>query len=501
MKTVIKTAGVLSLTALAAAISPWAAAAEDTEDTGWYGGFNIGQSSATIDDERIISDLQAGGLATTAFTADDTDTGYKIFGAYQFNENFALEGGYFDLGEFGYMATTLPAGTLSGDIEISGWNVDAVGILPFTDRFSAFGRLGLNYANAKDSFSGTGAVLVTNPSPKERDMNYKVGVGLEYDLTESLGLRAEVERYRIDDAIGNMSDIDLLSLGLVFRFGDKKPAAEEPRAVAAPPPPPPAPVYVLVPVAVKTDKYCSVLDLTFEINKEDIQRDDKERLGVLGTFMQKYPKTTAVIEGHADNVGTSEHNLNLSQERAESVATYLIDTFKIAPSRLSAVGYGDTRPVADNSTQKGQRANRRIEAVIACVTDVEGLAVARARVTMALEMEFDPDSADIQPEYRDELQKVAKFMKANPKVSATVEGHADKLSGTGSKQVEVTPELAMEVSQRRATHVVKHLVDLGVDRSRLSTAAYGQTRRVNYGITLEGQQENRRVNIIFNYGK
>lgn len=117
---------------------------------------------------------------------------------------------------------------------------------------------------------------------------------------------------------------------------------------------------------------------------------------------------------------------------------------------------------------------------------------------MAMEIEFDPYKDDIKPEYRDELRKVSNFMKANPGVTATVEGHAGKFVGTQK----VTPKVAMEVSQRRAQRVVDYLViNLDIARSRLSTEAFGATRRVAYGTTLEGQQENRRVNIVFNYPK
>ena len=137
-----------------------------------------------------------------------------------------------------------------------------------------------------------------------------------------------------------------------------------------------------------------------------MERVENEKLAVFGEHMKKYPDTTAVIEGHSDNVGAADTNLKLSLERAQSVVTYLQDNFKIAASRLTAVGYGESRPIADNSTEEGKQANRRINAVIACVTDIEGLKVKPARLTMAMEMEFDPYSAEIQPEYRDELIRV-----------------------------------------------------------------------------------------------
>ena len=251
----------LGVVALAAIASPFAIAA----DPGWYTGASVGQSRAKIDDARITSTLLGSGFTTVSIADDDRDVGYKLFGGYQFNRNFAIEGGYFNLGKFGFVATTVPAGTLNGEAKFQGLNLDAVGILPITDRFSAFGRAGLAYARTRDSFSGTGAVIVANPNPRANDTNYKLGLGLEYALTQALGLRAEAERYRVNDAVGNKGDVDLFSVGLVFRFGGKTPApapreaapapAPAPAAaparrpeVVTPPPPPPARAVTPAPV-------------------------------------------------------------------------------------------------------------------------------------------------------------------------------------------------------------------------------------------------------------
>lgn len=490
MKRVAKTVGTLGLVGCAVMSSPSAMA----DDTFWYIGGNIGQSKAKIDDDRIRAQLPG----SVSISDDRTDPGYKLFGGYQFNKNFALEAGYFKLGKFGYTATTLPAGTLDGNIKVQGVNIDLVGMFPLADKFSVFGRLGLQYAQSKDEFTSSGVVPVpTNPNPSHSSGNYKFGAGVQYDFNPSLGMRVEGERYRIDDAVGNKGDIDLISVGLVYRFDQKKPA---PKAAAPAPVVAAAPVVVIVPV-VKKQQYCSILDISFEIKQENIDRGDKEKLAVVGTFMNKYPDTTAVIEGHTDNVGTNEYNQKLSQERADSVVSYLVNELHVAPSRLSAVGYGETRPIADNSTMEGRQANRRIEAVIACATDVAGLKVQPARVTMAMEVEFDPLKSTIEPKYLDGLRQVADFMKANPAVTAVVEGHAAKYSGEGADRIKTDPAVAMQVSQSRAQNVMNYLVDQGVSRSRLATAAYGEMGRVSYGTTLEGQQENRRVNIILNYPK
>src|SRR5665647_1718793 len=143
---------------------------------------------------------------------DNNDYGYKLFGGYQFNKNFALEAGFFDLGQFGYTATTVPLGTLSGNIRLKGVNLDLVGILPLADKFSVFGRLGMQYAQVKDNFTTSGAVAaLTNPNPNKDALNYKFGVGAQYDFTKSVGLRVEAESYRINDAVNNFGNIDMYS--------------------------------------------------------------------------------------------------------------------------------------------------------------------------------------------------------------------------------------------------------------------------------------------------
>jgi OOP family OmpA-OmpF porin len=484
----VKTGGALSLAVAAAFATPAATAA----DAGWYGGLNIGHSSANIDHDRITSGLSGFGT-TTSIDDNDTDFGWKILAGRKFNRNFAVEGGYFNLGEFGYTAHNT-GGTQTGATKFQGLNLDAVGILPFSEKFSALGRIGLTYTEAKGTFSGIG---VTESNPKKSEGNFKLGAGLQYDFTSNLGLRGEWERYNVNDAVGNKGGVNLITIGLVYIFGDSKPApkaAAQPEPVppvAAAPAPAPKPVLVIVPVA-KTQQYCSILDIQFEINQKTVQREAEEKIDKVGIFMRKYPNTTAVIEGHSDEVGTTAANMKLSEQRAEGVVTYLVDRSNIARSRLKAVGYGETRPIADNTTDAGRRLNRRINAVIACATDIEGIAPIPARITMAMEMEFETNSAVVRPQYREELRKVANFMKANPAVTATVEGHTSNLKGT--------PAQAQQLSQSRAENVVNTMVtQFGVDRTRLFAAGFGHTRRFAYNTSAEGQQENRRVNIILDF--
>lgn len=365
-----RVSGMLSLVALAVIASPFAAA----DDTGWYVGGNIGRSKAKIDDKDITAQLLGGGFTSASIKDDDRDTGYKVFGGYRFNQNFALEGGYFDLGEFGFKATTVPAGTLRGNIKLKGVNLDAVGILPLTEKFSAFGRIGVNYARARDSFTGTGAVVVSDPHPSERDTNYKYGLGLQYDFTESLGVRAEAERYRINDAVGNKGDIDLFSVGLVYRFGGKAPApaprAAAPEPVAAAPapqpvavtPPPPAPKPA--PVKPAPTKVTFSADSLFDFDKATVKPAGKQALDKLAADLRGVNFDVITVTGHTDRIGSHAYNMKLSTRRAEAVKAYLVESAGIPADKVEARGTDGSDPVTKPGECKGKKATKKL---IACL--------------------------------------------------------------------------------------------------------------------------------------
>jgi OOP family OmpA-OmpF porin len=106
------------------------------------------------------------------------------------------------------------------------------------------------------------------------------------------------------------------------------------------------------------------LNVEFDTDKAVVKDKYRNEIKKVADFMKTYPNTTAVIEGHTDNVGTAEYNQKLSDARANSVRQYLINNFGIKASRLTAVGYGLTKPIASNNTEEGQQKNRRVQAVI-----------------------------------------------------------------------------------------------------------------------------------------
>ena len=349
----------LGLLALAVSACPFVMAA----DPGWYGGVSVGQSRASIDDARITSGLAGSGLATTSIDDKNKgyDTGYKLFGGYQFNRNFALEGGYFDLGKFGFSAITVPAGTLNGEMKVKGLNLDLVGTLPLTEKFSAFGRVGATYAEAADTYSGTGAVSVLDPNPKKQDTNYKYGLGLQYDFTQKLAMRLEAERYRINDAVGNRGDIDLLSVGLIFRFGGKTPEAAPytpppaPVAVAAAPAPVVAPVPLLPPPARALTRIAISVDSDFDFDKDNLNAGGKKVLDDFIKEVRGMKYDHIIVRGNTDRIGTEAYNMRLSVRRAETVRDYLIVTGGIAAVKLDTSGVGESQP----ETRSGECSNMK----------------------------------------------------------------------------------------------------------------------------------------------
>jgi OOP family OmpA-OmpF porin len=359
-----------SLTALAVAASPMVAA----EEPAWYVGFNAGQARAKIDDARIAKGLLSDGFTTTGISDDDRHSGFKVFGGYSFNKYIALEAGYFDLGRFGFTATTLPLGTLRGDIKIKGWNADLVGSWPLGEHFSLFARGGLNYAEARDSFVGTGLVAVLNPEPKKRAANYKFGAGAQFNFNRHVGLRLEAERYRIDDAVGNKGDIDLYSAGLVFKFGkhDEAPppqpvATPEPvvaPVAALPPPPPPPPPAPLPPPPPVRKRVSFSADSLFDFDKSTIKRAGAHDFNDFVADLRGSRYDVITVTGYTDRIGSSDYNMKLSLRRADAVKAYLVANSKIPADKVTTRGVGASDPVTTPDQCKG---NRRTPELIACL--------------------------------------------------------------------------------------------------------------------------------------
>lgn len=101
-------------------------------------------------------------------------------------------------------------------------------------------------------------------------------------------------------------------------------------------------------------------NITFDTNSSDIKADFYQVLDSVAVVLAEFNKTVVAIAGHTDNTGSMAQNQILSQQRAQSVATYL-RSHKVAGSRLEVFGFGPNQPIADNATTQGRLANRRVE--------------------------------------------------------------------------------------------------------------------------------------------
>lgn len=362
-----------TLLALALLGSPWLHAQEFTPNPGPYMGISAGEAKAHIDNARITQGLLGSGLTTDSLTEDRKSTGYKVWLGYPIHPNWAIEGGYFDLGHFGFTANTTPAGSLSGVAHIKGFNLDLVANLPITERWSLLGRVGAAYAQTKDTFSGTGAVTVIDPNPSKRETNYKYGFGTQYAFTPALTLRLEAERYRVNDAVNNRGDVDLVSLGLVYRFGGSAVAskaaytpytapAPEPVVAAAPVVNPVEPLPAPAPkpwVKVKLEA-----DSLFGFDQNTLQADGKQALDKLLAELKTVNIDTVEITGHTDRLGSKAYNDKLSTRRAEAVQNYLVQVGGIPASKVTAKGVGASQAETKPGDCKG---NKATQALITCL--------------------------------------------------------------------------------------------------------------------------------------
>lgn len=343
----------------------------------YYGGLGIGQAQSKIDDDRINASLINSGFTTTTMTHDTHDGAYKAFGGYQFNPYWGVEAGYFNLGEFGFKSTTTPTGSLDGRIKIDGINLDLVGTMPINNQLSLLGRIGVHNARARDTFTTTGSVSVSDATPQKTETNYKAGFGFSYQFSTSMTLRGELERYRVNDAVGNKGDINVASLSLVFPFGrtaEPAPKVVErviyeqaptpaPVIIVSQPAPvePPAPAPVVVPERLRVSFNADVL---FGFDRAAISPSGKHALDKFTNELQGVEFDHITIEGHTDRIGTQIYNEKLSLQRADAVKAYLVSNSGLNAAKITTIGKGSASPVTSAGDCKNIKTSA---AVIACL--------------------------------------------------------------------------------------------------------------------------------------
>ena len=108
----------------------------------------------------------------------------------------------------------------------------------------------------------------------------------------------------------------------------------------------------------------SMSDILFDVGKATLTQDLKTNLAKIAGILTIYKDANVQVEGHTDNVGGEEYNQKLSEKRASNVMEFLTSPGGIAAVRLTSVGYGFSKPIADNATKEGRQKNRRVDLVI-----------------------------------------------------------------------------------------------------------------------------------------
>jgi OOP family OmpA-OmpF porin len=243
----------------------------------------------------------------------------------------------------------------------------------FPDRkWTPFAELGIG---------GSRATHIPDSSGNNTSLTGKAALGVEYDLSSNFTAAARASFYnagRTSYAIGHEVDAAVLGVGLTYWFGGHHKAvaaaakpAPAPEPVAAAPAPAPAPVVAPAPATTPAPapahapkKISISLDVQFQTSKDAVLPQYDGKIADVAAFLKAHPAAKAEIEGHTDNRGSAAFNKGLSQRRADAVRAYIIKTFGIDGSRLTAKGYGSSMPIADNKTAEGRAQNRRVVATI-----------------------------------------------------------------------------------------------------------------------------------------
>ena len=250
--------------------------------------------------------------------------------------------------------------------------------------------------------------------------------------------------------------------------------------------------------------------ISFTPGSAEIEASAVGLVSSIADVLAQCPPMELEIAGHTDAQGSEEGNRALSQARAEAVLVALQGR-RVDVSKMRAVGYGESNPIAENETDLGREANRRIEftpfgaaakpapaaeapakgdgTVIAakplpenaqaCVTNAQEV-LAKQKIT------FDPGSARIDSAADGVMAALATVLKQCPALPVEISGHTDS-QGTERNN--------KRLSQQRAEAVVAALKEAGVDTGQMSAMGYGEEKPIADNGNEAGRETNRRIEI------
>lgn len=341
--------------------------------------------------------------------AQDTQSGFTVsgmLGHYEFDNKLELEGspfGSIGLGykfaspwalELNYLQTSTEYRDSGADLDLEQLRLDVLYHFPRQGRAQPYlvagaGNqtldtgvdwenttvnigFGLNYF-ITDGLSVRGDMRLFNDVDYE-DTNYGLGLGLRYlfgTARPASAPRAVEPRDSDNDGVPDSVDqcpntppntaVDEIGCTIILdEDGDGVPDSED----ACPDTSPGAVVDAQGCYVVITETKEMTMRIEFGNNSAEIDSGSVGEIKELADFMTQYPLTDVVIEGHTDDRGAESYNQQLSERRAASVARMLISQFGIDESRVSSVGYGESRPMVPNNSEANRAANRRVTAKV-----------------------------------------------------------------------------------------------------------------------------------------
>ena len=292
------------------------------------------------------------------------------------------------------------AGTVrAGDVEHLPPTLSLIyNFMPNSPKIRPYVGVGLNWTTFSDEdLRGSFLSTVGLPANTQLSLDDSIGpavvLGVDLPYKNNWFMNANVRWINIEtDAeirvpgVGGVTKLGTIeidpivySLQVGRQFGAPAPVIEPPAPPPPPPPPPPPAPKVMdsdgdgvaddldkcpnTPAGTKVDKAGCPLEQTlkvlFDFDSAELRPESITELERVVTFMNDVPFATALIEGHTDSVGSDAYNLKLSDRRAKSVYDYLTSR-GVDPARLSSIGHGEAKPIADNATDEGRQLNRRV---------------------------------------------------------------------------------------------------------------------------------------------
>ncbi len=364
--------------------------AKNVTDRSWYLGAGLGLTQLDPETNDTGYDV-----------SDSSDSGFKLFGGYDFTERLSAEGFFTDLGSASISSDfpTLPDGT----IDYSTFGASALWYFVRNGE-----NKGKNLRKGLQAYFHGGLSSLNNSASVNFNQNNSVqiqyGAGVEYGFNNGIAVRAGLDLYD--------KDANMIFVGVMKRFGVKQKVK---KIIKPAPKPKPEPIIVpvitpvvkpvikavpvqkvVIPVTVVTydidtdkdgvydrldecmdsssafrvdEKGCSIIELefggvNFELQSFELTQKSKKLLDDVVITINASPELQKIeVSAHTDSKGPEKYNLKLSEQRAKAVRSYLV-LKGVREDRLISKGYGESQPIADNKIKEGRAQNRRVELTV-----------------------------------------------------------------------------------------------------------------------------------------